>query len=140
MVWQAGNIWLRRGSPLLLVPAATKDPLPGLGLGDRRLDQGHDFIEISNTVEIELHPCPAETEKVGVALDQARYCKRTAKVDDLGIRSDEAINLAISSDRNQLSAAGGKGGCLGLTGVHGDDPPTHEHQIGRFLGGSAGEQ
>jgi len=122
------------------VPATTQDPLPGCGLGHRSLDDGHNLREISNTVKVELHLCPTETEEMAVALNQARHRERTAEVDDLGVGSDEAVDLAFGSHRNQLSTTGGNGGCFGIALIHGHNPSTHQHQIGRLLGRRAGEQ
>ena len=54
--------------PFVLVPAASADPLAGLGLGRGLFHQGYDLVPGGGGTQVELELGVAEAEEVGMAL------------------------------------------------------------------------
>ncbi len=137
---QAADRWVGRRRPLLLVPAASDDPLAGLGRGRRLGDHRHDRGPVRRLPQVELHLRPAQGQEVAVGLDQPGHRHRAGEVEDLGLGSDQGAHLVLGADRDDQVAPRGERLRLWLEAVHGDDRAPEHHEVGRLRAATAGCQ
>ena len=123
----------RRMFPLLLMPAATEDPLAGLEIPRFRFDHGDDLVPGRHAVQIEDHLGATETEKVPVPLDKARNGQPPVEFDHFRIGADVGIYLCVRAGRDDLVATHRDRLRDREFIVNDGNPATAEHQIGGLI-------
>ena len=118
--------------PLLLVPAAPADPLPGPRLARGLLDHGHDLVPVLHAREIQDDAGVTHAGEVAVGLDEAGHCAAALEVDHLRPDPDVGRDVFIRAHGHERIAARGQRLRLRPGIVHGGDTAVAEDQ-GRGL-------
>ena len=87
----------RRRRPLLLMPAATADPLTGGRRTRRRRDRGDDLVPAPRRGEVEHGQRVAEAHEVTMALDEAGNDQPAAELDERASRTRRSARSRRSS-------------------------------------------
>ena len=128
---------LRRTIPLLLVPAATADPLAGSCRASRLGHRGHDLVPAARRGEVENRQRVAEAHEVTVPFDEAGHGEPALELDDArrgpiqrAISASDPTT-AISAPRIAIACASGRASSSG------DDLAAAQHEIGGCRGARA---
>ena len=91
--------------PLLLVPAATVDPLAGLGGLDPFGDHRHDPVPGLRVHQLQAQLRRPDAGEVPVTLDETRDHELPLDVDHLGLRTDEFLDLRAAANGDDPAAS-----------------------------------
>ena len=128
------DIRFRPRRPLLLVPAAPDDPLPGLRLLDRLGDHRDDLAPARRLHQLQVQLCLADAVEVAVALDEARDDELPLRVDHLRRGADVALDVVAGAERLDAIAADGDRLHLGHPVLHRHDLRVGDDEVGRLRG------
>ncbi len=120
--------------PLLLMPAATDDPLTWLRRRCLVGDESDDLGPGSCASQIDLHLCAAERHEVSMPLNKSRHSQLTVQLDHRRFLADVAFDDLITSHGDDAVTSNRK--CFGtrVLLVERDDRPVAQDKVGCFPG------
>ncbi len=130
--WKSLHARRRWRLPLLLMPAATVDPLAWLRGLSGGLDHCQNVVPRLRRREFEHELRLADAGEVPVSFDEPRDDELPSRVDDLGSSAHVALDLVLVANRNDPIAGDGDGTRVGQTRLHRHDFSVHHDERRRL--------
>src|ERR1017187_7084848 len=119
-----------RGRPVLMVPAAARNPAAGRLLGGELRDAPPELVLGFRAAQLHAGPILAATEEMYVRIVEARQHQLAAQIDHLGASSNPLADLAVRPYRDDAASQAGRRlrawPCL----VHRPNLAVQQHQAG----------
>ena len=134
---KALDVGLGHRRPLLLMPAASANPLARFRVGGGVGHQRHDLAPARRRHQVDHHARLTEAHEVAVAFDEARHGREPTQIDDLSGGADEWLHVGGGAHGHDAITAHRQRPHFGQRRIHRDDLAVARHHRRRFHRGRA---